>query len=123
MSIKSFKDILAWQKSHELVLIIYKAIKYLPEHEKYNLISQMTRAVVSIPSNIAEGFARMGLSDSLKFYNIAQGSLEELKYQIFLCKELEYFNQKQYNYLENLTQEVSKVLYGWIQSQINNKQD
>jgi len=76
MSIKSFKDILAWQKSHELVLIIYKAIKYLSEHERYNLISQMTRAVVSIPSNIMEGFARMGLADSLKFYNIAQGSLE-----------------------------------------------
>lgn len=102
MKIESFRDILAWQKSHQLVLIVYKSIKYLPEHEKYNLVSQMTRATVPIPSNITEGFSRIGLFDSLKFYNIAEASLEELKYQTLLCKDLKYFNQQQYQYLLNL---------------------
>ncbi|MFH1457177.1 MAG: four helix bundle protein [Patescibacteria group bacterium] len=123
MQIKSFKEILAWKKSHQLVLIIYKSIKYLPETEKYNLVSQMTRAAVSIPSNIAEGFARKGSSDSIKFYNIAQGSLEELKYQTLLCYDLKYFNKNQYNYLINLEDEVGKTLWGWIKSQISNKKD
>ena len=95
MAIKSYTEILAWQKAHQLILMVYKAIKYLPNDlEKYNLISQMIRSAVSIASNIVEGFARIGLQDSLKFYNIAQASLEELKYQTQLCKELNYFNQK-----------------------------
>lgn len=104
-----------------MVLIIYKAVKYLPDCEKYNLLSQMIRAAVSVPSNIVEGFARLGLSDSLRFYNIAQASLEELRYQTLLCRDLEYFNQQQYDYLSNLEEEVSKTLYGWIESQLRNR--
>ena len=96
MAVKKFNEILAWSKAHQLVLVIYKAIKYLPDLEKYNLVSQMTRAAVSIPSNIAEGYTRSGSLDSLKFYNIARGSLEELKYQTLLCRDLGYFDEKQF---------------------------
>ena len=121
MSVKNYTEILAWQKAHELVLMIYKAIKYLPDIEKFNLISQMVRAAVSVAANIVEGFNRTGLQDSLRFYNTSHASLEELKYHIYLCKDLNYFNQKQYDYLLNLTEEASKTLHGWVQSQIKNK--
>jgi len=123
MQIKNFTQILAWQKAHELTLMVYRAVKYLSDSEKYNLLSQMTRAAVSIPSNIAEGFAKLGLADSLKFYNISQASLEELKYQTLLCKDLNYFTTKQYNYLFNLEEEVGRTLRGWINSQKGNKQN
>ena len=123
MQIENFKKIIAWQKAHQLVLVVYKAIKYLPEDEKYNLISQITRVAVSVAANIVEGFHRLRSSDSLRFYNIAQASLEELRYHIFLCKELEYFNQKQYNYLENLIEETGKTLYSWIKSQTLNSKN
>jgi len=122
MKIINFKQILAWQKAHYLALIVYRATSYLPDKERYNLVSQMTRAAVSIASNIVEGFARETLADSLRFYNIAQGSLEELKYQTLLCKDLGYFTQKQYSYLLDLEEETGKILYGWIKSQIKNKE-
>ena len=121
MAVKKFNEILAWSKAHQLVLVIYKAIKYLPDLEKYNLVSQMTRAAVSIPSNIAEGYTRSGSLDSLKFYNIARGSLEELKYPTLLCRDLGYFDKTQYSYLLNLEEEVGRILAGWINSQIKNK--
>jgi len=123
MEINSFKQILAWQKAHQLVLLTYKAIKYLPECEKYNLVSQMIRATVSVAANIVEGFARLGSSDSLRFYNISEASLEELKYHTLLCLNLEYFTQKQYDYLFSLEEEVGKILKGWIKSQIKNKRE
>jgi four helix bundle protein len=123
MEIKTFRDIIAWQKAHELVLIIYKAVKYLPSEERYNLISQMLRAAVSVAANIAEGFCRIGLADSLKFYNIAEASLGELKYYIILCRDLNYFNDAQYNYLNSKAEEVGKVLNGWIKSQAQHKND
>ncbi|NMB48621.1 four helix bundle protein [Candidatus Kuenenbacteria bacterium] len=123
MEINNFKQILAWQKAHQLTLIVYKAVGHLPDYEKYNLISQMIRAAVSVGANIVEGFARLGLSDSLRFYNIAEASLEELKYHTLLCFDRGYFNQQQYQYLSVLEDEVGRVLKGWIKSQIKNKKD
>ena len=120
MPVTNFTQILAWQKAHQLVLIIYKAMKYLPDFERYNLTSQMIRAAVSVPSNIVEGFTRKGLSDSLRFYNIAQASLEELKYQVLLCRDLAYFDQQQHKYLLNVAEEAGRTLYGWAASQIRN---
>lgn len=78
--VKTFKEILAWQKGHQLVLEVYRVTKNFPTDERFRLVDQMCRSVVSFPANIAEGFKRNGLRDSLHFYNIAQGSLEELKY-------------------------------------------
>lgn len=117
MKIASFKELTVWQKAHQLVLQIYKITKSFPKHEEYGLSSQMRRCAVSIPSNIAEGFRRNGQKDSAHFYNIAQGSLEELKYQLLLSRDVEYINQDIFNQTDMLAEEVSKLLVGWIKSQ------
>lgn len=87
---KSFKDLIVWQKSHELVIEIYKITKLFPQEEKFGLVSQMRRAAVSVPANIAEGFIKRSIRDKSSFYNIAQGSLEELKYYLILSEYLGY---------------------------------
>lgn len=79
---KSFEDLMVWQKAHQLVLEVYRITKEYPQEEKFALVSQMRRAVVSVPANIAEGFRKRGIRDKLNFYNIAQGSLDELNYYI-----------------------------------------
>lgn len=119
MLIKSFQDIKAWQKSHALVLEIYNLTNSYPRHELFGLTSQSRRAAVSVCSNIVEGFRRNGKNDSLHFYNIAQGSLEELRYQLLLAKDLKYFNSEQYKNTFLRSEECSKVLSGWIKSQRN----
>ena len=69
MAIKSFQEIVAWQKSHELTLLVYRITEKYPKHEIFGLTSQSRRCAVSVPSNIAEGFRRKGKNDSLHFYN------------------------------------------------------
>ena len=104
---KSFKDLLVWQKAHELVMEIYKITKSFPQEERFGLVSQMRRAAVSIPSNIAEGFVKRSIRDKSNFYNVAQGSLEELKYYLILSEDLGYAQN------ENLllkADEVGKLL-------------
>ncbi|MDD2656417.1 MAG: four helix bundle protein, partial [Patescibacteria group bacterium] len=85
MKIKLFTDLMAWKKSHELVLYVYKITKDYPKDELFGLISQSKRAASSVAANIVEGFRRQGLKDSLKFYNQADASLEELKYHLILA--------------------------------------
>ena len=111
--INSFKDILAWRKSHELVLMVYELTKKFPRFEEFSLANQIRRAVVSIPSNIAEGFKRRTIKDSANFYNIAEGSLEEVKYQLLLSKDLEYISVEQFEIANNLAEETGRTLYGW----------
>lgn len=81
---KSFQDVVVWQKAHKLVLAIYKETNQFPREEVFGLTSQIRRATVSVPANIAEGFKRIGLKDKIRFYNIAQSSLEEVKYFLIL---------------------------------------
>jgi len=119
--IKSFRDLLVWQKGHELVIGIYKITKNFPDEERYNLVSQMRRAAVSIISNLVEGFRRRGVKDSLNFYNRADSSLEELKYQVLLSRDLIYISKEDFTNLNNKCEEVSRMLYSWIKSQRNNK--
>lgn len=115
--ITGFEDLLVWQKSHQLTLQVYMKTKMFPKEEIYCLVNQMRRAAVSIPSNLAEGFRRKSSKDSVHFYVIAQGSLEELKYQILLSRELEYITKTEYNSLRSLADECGKLLNGWIASQ------
>jgi four helix bundle protein len=75
-----FQDLLVWQKSHALVLSVYKLTASVPRHELFGLTAQMRRAAVSVPANIAEGFSKRGRADKARFMNTAQGSLEELRY-------------------------------------------
>lgn len=81
MPIQNFKDIIAWKKAHELTLLVYDLTAKFPKHELFGLMSQMRRAAVSVPSNIAEGYKRKGRQDCIHFYVIAESSLEELRYQ------------------------------------------
>jgi len=112
--IKNFKQLNVWRDGHLLVLAVYQQTNSLPTEEKFGLISQMRRSAVSIPANIAEGFKRNGIKDKLRFYNIAQSSLEELRYYFVLCKDLNY--KGQYISLEENAEQVAKMLAGLIKS-------
>ncbi|HLL90775.1 MAG TPA: four helix bundle protein [Tepidisphaeraceae bacterium] len=74
-----------WQKAHQLVLDVYAMTRRFPREEMFGLSSQMRRAAISVPANIAEGFKKSGKPDKLRFYNIAQGSLEEVRYYLLLA--------------------------------------
>lgn len=115
--LKSFTELRVWQRAHELVLFIYQVTKQFPVDEKFGLTSQMRRAAVSIASNIVEGFHRYSNKVSINFYDIADGSIEELKYQLLLSKDLEYLGQNNYTTGLNLSEEVSKMLHSWKNKQ------
>ncbi|MBU0558953.1 MAG: four helix bundle protein [Bacteroidetes bacterium] len=117
--IKSFKDLVVWQKSHELTLEIYKITLNFPSEEKFGLTSQMRRAAYSIPANIVEGHSRKSKKEFLQFLSIAKGSLEELKYFIILSSDLEYINNEITEQLESMSEEVSKMLYAFTKSLSN----
>lgn len=117
MIIRTFQEILAWQKAHQLTLRVYKATDKYPRAEQFGLILQSRRCAVSIPSNIAEGFKRKSRADSIHFYNIAQGSLEELKYQMILARDLHYISESEYSDFEALADETGKLINGWIKIQ------
>jgi len=86
----SFKDLIVWQKSHALALKVYRVSSHYPKTELYGLVSQMRLAAVSVPANIAEGFKRASRPDKARMLNVAQGSLEELRYSLVLAADLEY---------------------------------
>lgn len=115
--IKTFKELLVWQKAHELVLLIYKLTEKFPKSELFALVSQIRRAAVSVAANIVEGFRRKTLKDSLNFYHTADASLEEVKYHLLLSKDLNYIDAQSYQATLNLCEEVGKLLTRWIQSQ------
>ena len=113
---KTFKDLVVWQKSHQLTLEIYKILLKFPSEEKYSLTSQMRRAAYSVPSNIVEGRSRKSKKEFLQFLNIAKGSLEELKYFIILSGDLNYITNEEQENLELLSEEVSKILYAFTKN-------
>lgn len=102
-TIKSHKDLKAWQESMLLVVAIYKISEHFPETEKFGLTSQIRRCAVSIPSNIAEGFARKGNKELLQFLYISLGSLAELETQYEIAKNL--------NYIEESEEITSKIIF------------
>ena len=112
--IDSFEDLIVWKKSHQLVLKTYKITSNFPQEEKYGLVQQMRRSAVSIPANIVEGFKKRGVRDKSNFYNISQGSLEELKYYLILSKDLGYIADV--GEISNLIEEVTKLLSGLVKS-------
>jgi four helix bundle protein len=90
----SFIDLIMWQKSHDFVLESYKVTENYPRNELFGLVSQLRRAAISIPANIAEGYKRKGKIEKLRFFNISQGSLEECRYYLILSKDLNYINNE-----------------------------
>ena len=122
----SFKDIIAWQKAHQFVLLVYKVTKIFPEWERYGLCSQFQRAAVSIAANIAEGYKKLSKLDKLRLMNIAQGSLEECRYYILLSKDLGYIADDVYADLIESLEETSKFLNLYckaINNDVTNKKD
>ncbi len=113
---KVFKDLIVWQHAHEFVLWVYKASKLFPDDEKYGLTSQFRRAAVSIAANIAEGYKKKGVKDKLRFFNIAQGSLEECRYYIILVADLEYYQDIK---MEDKLEDVSRLLNAYCKSIVN----
>ncbi|MEE1120375.1 MAG: four helix bundle protein [Prevotella sp.] len=102
----NFQELLAWQKAHQFVLMVYNTTRTFPEWEKFRLCSQFERAAVSIAANIAEGYKRLSRTDKLRMMNIAQGSLEECRYYIILSKDLGYIDEnrfKEMNYAIYIT--------------------
>ncbi|MCC6639281.1 four helix bundle protein [Candidatus Falkowbacteria bacterium] len=114
MGTKTYKDVIAWQKSFVLATSIYAITQNFPKHELYGITSQIRRSVVSIGSNIVEGYARKGLKESLAFYRIAYASLEESKFQLQLAYELNYLNYNDYKRIRSESDECGRVLNGWI---------
>jgi len=87
---EKFQDLVVWQKAQQLVLRVYRLTSTYPKAEIFGLVPQMRRSAVSVPANIAEGFKRKGRSDKARVMNIAQGSLEELRYYFILSHDLGY---------------------------------
>lgn len=108
--IKSYKDLIVWQKSIWLVKEVFLLTDKFPLSEKYGITSQMRRCAVSIPSNIAEGFGRRSVKYSGQFYSIAYGSALELETQLLISKELKMANQSLFINSEALLLEVCKML-------------
>jgi four helix bundle protein len=87
---RSFRDLVVWQKAHEFVLAVYRFTASFPDREKFGLSHQMRRAAVSVPANIAEGFGKRSQPEKTRFWNIAEGSLEECRYYLILAHDLGY---------------------------------
>ncbi len=110
---RSFRDLIVWQKAHQLVLGIYRYTRSFPGEELYGLTSQFRRAAVSTPANIAEGFKKRKKSDKARFMNISQGSLEECRYYLILAEDLGYGDNRP---LMSQLEEVSKLLESYTTS-------
>jgi four helix bundle protein len=114
IGIESFEQLEVWQWAHKLVLAVYHLTQSIPSDEKFGLIAQMRPAAVSVPANIAEGFKRHGRADKRHFYNIAQASLEELRYYFILCRDLGY--KLDSPGLANQADHIGRMLTGLIKS-------
>lgn len=94
--IQKFTDLITWKEGHKLVLMVYKETKRFPVEEKYALIGQMRRAVVSFTSNIAEGFSKKSSKEKYQFYNTAKASMTELQNQLLIAKDVGYLSEESF---------------------------
>ncbi len=113
-TIKTFTGLKVWQEGHQLVLMTYEATKSFPKDERFSLTDQMRRSAVSITSNIAEGFGRIGYKDKQRFYYHAHGSLTELKNQLLITKDIHYLTKTDFEKLAEQANTTHKLLRGLI---------
>lgn len=111
MKIIRFEEVIAWQKSKELTILVYKIFK---DNRDYSFKDQVQRASISVMNNIAEGFERNSDKELKNFLYIAKGSCGEVRPMLILAKELEYINGKECNILHELSMESSRLLSGFI---------
>jgi len=110
---RDFRELVVWRKAHEFVLSIYHYSADFPKQELYGLTSQMRRAAVSVPGNIAEGFRRRGRADKARFMNLAEASLDECSYYLILAKDLGYGESHE---LSKAADEVSRLLAAYARA-------
>ena len=113
--IRNFKDLEIYQKSKELVKDIYMMTERYPEEEKYNVISQLRRSVLSIPLNIAEGYGRKSKEDFKRFLKISLGSSNEVEALLEISKELDYIKEEEYKKISKENEIVGKMIYRVIE--------
>lgn len=116
MSQNSYKDLIAWQKGMELVVTIYDATEGFPSHELYGLVSQLRRAAVSVPSNIAEGKAHYSNRDFVRFLRHSRGSLAEIETQVLIAQQRQYLSAATITKLIQQLDELGRILSGLINS-------
>jgi len=116
MTIRNYQDLLAWQKSMDLCEVVYKSTQTMPPDERFGLTSQLRRAAVSIPSNIAEGQGRGSDGQFLVHLRISYGSLRELETQVLLAKRLGFMSDEQSGMLLEQSSEVGRLLNGLMKS-------
>lgn len=114
--VRSYRDLIVWQKAIELVTEIYRATESLPDTERFGLTAQLRRAAVSVPSNVAEGQGRQSTGEFKQFLGHARGSLLEVETQIFIAGNLGYLSQEQCNRLHKRTEELGRILNGLLSS-------
>lgn len=107
--IRSYRDLIVWQKSKDFSVLIYKITERFPKSEIYGLSNQLRRAAVSIPSNIAEGFRRKHLLEKLQFLRIAFGSGAEIETQLCIAKDLNYIDSKTFDALMSELDEIMRI--------------
>ena len=109
-----YRELIVWQKSIQLVKLVYDNTKSFPKEEQYGLTNQIRRSAVSIPSNIAEGYGRFQTNDYIRFLQIARGSLFELQTQIEIAKMLEYVTENNFKIITEFTIEIEKMINSMI---------
>ena len=105
-----FTELRVWRRSHQLVLEVYRSSHRFPDDERFGVTSQLRRAVVSVPSNIAEGSKRQYPKDYARFLNIAEASLSETEYLVILCQDLGYVAPESAEQFRREVDEISRML-------------
>ena len=118
--IRSFTDITAWKKAHELSLLVYRITNHFPRSERYSLVDQIRRASVSVTSNIAEGFAMPSKKKKVYFYFLASGSLTEVKSQLLLARDLGFLEKDDFREIALVANNAHKLLNALIKSTKHN---
>jgi four helix bundle protein len=109
-TMKNFRDLKVWEKSHELALAAYDATANFPKQEMFGLVSQIRRCASSIPANIAEGCGRRGNGEFHRFLQIASGSASELEYHLLLSRDLKFMDAETHRLLNDRVEEVKRML-------------
>jgi four helix bundle protein len=117
---RDFKKLKVWQRSHQLVLDIYKSTEKFPKIELYGLTSQIRRSAVSIPSNIAEGCGKEGQAEFARYLRIAMGSANELEYQLILSHDLQYLTAEVFETLIDEVNQLKKMLVTFVKRIVSN---
>ena len=119
VKIKSFTDLNAWKEGHQLVLLVYKITSTFPKNEAYSLVDQMRRCVISITSNVAEGFSRRTKKEKIQFYYMSIGSITELQNQLLIAKDLGYIKKEEFHEIVQKTIIVHKLISGLVKTSQN----